>query len=76
VTEFSYLRELLDCKVKKTVEGLPHTAEGYNCAVSILKDSFGKEGDIVNAYVQELLDLSHIPTPNARKIHEFYDKLS
>ena len=26
--------------------------------------------------MKELLELPHIPTPNARKIHEFYDKLS
>ena len=37
VTKFSYLRELLDHKVKKAVEGLRHTAEGYNRAVSILR---------------------------------------
>ena len=52
VTKFSYLRELLDHKVKKTLEGLPHTAEGYNRAVSTLKDKFGKEGEIVDAYVK------------------------
>ena len=34
------------------------------------------EGEIVNAYMKESLDLPYIPTPNARKIHEFYDKLS
>ena len=56
VTKLSYLGELLDHKVKKTIERLPHTAEGYNRAVSILKDRFGKEGEIVNAYVKELLD--------------------
>ena len=58
------------------MEGLPHTAEGYNRAVSILKDRFGKEGEIVNAYMKKLLDLPRIPTPNARKMHEFFDKLS
>ena len=34
VTKFTYLRELLDTKVRKTVEALPHSAEGYNRAVS------------------------------------------
>jgi len=38
VTKFAYLRELLDIKVRKSVEALPHSAEGYNRAASILKD--------------------------------------
>ena len=76
VTKFSYLRELLDHRVRKTIEGLPHTAEGYNRAVSILKDRYGNENEIVNAYVKELLDLPYTPTANARKIHEFHERLS
>ena len=42
ITKFSYLRELLDFKVKKTVEALPFTSEGYNRAKSILQEKFGK----------------------------------
>ena len=49
VTKFTYLRELLDAKVRKTVEALPHSAEGYKRAVSILKDRFGKQSEIVKA---------------------------
>ena len=36
VSKFSYLRELLCEKARKTIEALPHTPEGYNRAVSIL----------------------------------------
>ena len=50
VTKFTYLRELLDARVRKTVEALPQTAEGYNRALTILKDRFGKESEIVKAY--------------------------
>lgn len=57
MTKFAYLRELLDFKVRKTVEALPHSAEGYNRAVSILKDRFGKESEIVKAYVKEIIEL-------------------
>jgi len=38
VTKFTYLHELLDARVRKTVEALPQTAEGYNRALSTLKD--------------------------------------
>ncbi|KAL9976251.1 hypothetical protein ACROYT_G013528 [Oculina patagonica] len=64
-----YLRELLDARVRKTVEG-------YNRALSILKDRFGKESEIVKAYVKEILDLPYTPGGNPKIIHEFYEKLS
>ena len=32
LTKFSYLKEFVDLKVRKTIEGLPFTAEGYNRA--------------------------------------------
>ena len=76
VTKFTYLRELLDAKVRKTVEALPHSPEGYNRAVSILKDRFGKESEIVKAYVKEILELPYTPTGNPKRIHEFHDRLS
>ena len=75
VTKFTYLRELLDAKVRKTVEALPHSVEGYNRAVSILKDRFGKQSEIVKAYVKEILELPYNPTGTPKRIYEFHDKL-
>ena len=43
VTKFTNLRELLDVRVRRTVEILPHSAEGYNRAVAIVTDRFGKQ---------------------------------
>ena len=40
ITKFSYLQELLDFKVKRTIEVLPFTSEGYNRAKSILNERF------------------------------------
>lgn len=76
VTKFMGLRELLDAKVRKTVGALPHSAEGYNRAVAILKDRFGKQSEIVKAYVKEILELLYTPTGNPKWIHEFHNKLS
>ena len=67
---------LLCEKATKAIEALPHTSEGYNRAVAILKDRFGKESEIVKAFVKEILDLPNIPTANAKRIHEFYEKLA
>ena len=76
ITKFSYLRELLDFKVKRTIEALPFTAEGYNRAKSILNERFGKESEIVKAYIKEILDLPSISSANPRKIGEFSEKLT
>ena len=57
VSKFSYLKELLCEKARKTIEALPHTAEGYNRATAILKDRFGKECEIVKCFVKEIIEL-------------------
>ena len=67
------MRELLGPKVKRCFEALPFTSEGYNRAKAILKDKYGKEPEIVNSYVKEILELPHITTANPRKIAEFSD---
>lgn len=48
------MRELLDANVRKTVEALPFTSEGYNRAKSILEDKYGKESEIIKAYSRGL----------------------
>ncbi|CAB4002690.1 Hypothetical predicted protein [Paramuricea clavata] len=68
--------ELFDDKVRKAVQALPYSAEGYNRAVAILKERYGKEREIVKAYVKEILELPPVLTANARKIREFYEKLT
>ena len=70
------MRELLDDKVRKAVEALPYSSEGYNRAVAILKERYGKEREIVKAYVKEIFELPPVLTANARKIHEFCEKLT
>ena len=76
VTKFSYLRELLCEKARRAIEALPYTAEGYNRAVVILKDRFGKDSEIIKAYVKEILDLPYTATTNPKKVQEFYEKLA
>lgn len=76
LTKVTYLRELLDDRVRKTIDALSHTAEGYNRAVATLKERFGKESETVKGYVREILDLPYTPTASPKRIHEFFDKLS
>ena len=76
ITKFSYLRELLDSTVKREVEALPFTPEGYNRAKAILLEKYGKESEIVKAYGKEILELPYISSANPRKIKEFSEKLT
>ncbi|XP_028412467.1 uncharacterized protein LOC114535295 [Dendronephthya gigantea] len=76
ITKFTYLRELLAPKIRRCVEALPFSVEGYNRAKSILTDKYGKESAIVNSYVKEILELAYISNANTRKIAEFSEKLS
>ena len=76
ISKLTYLLELLEPKVKRTVEALPFTAEGYNRAKAILEDKYGKQSEIVKCYVKEIVELPYITSANPRKIAEFYEKLS
>jgi hypothetical protein len=43
ITKLSYLKEFVEPKVRKSIDGLPFTVEGYNRAKSILEERYGKE---------------------------------
>ena len=75
LTKFSYLKEFVDVKVRKTIDRLPFTAEGYTRVRSILMDHYGKESEIVKVYVQNTLDLPRIKGTNPQKIYQFYEQL-
>ena len=57
VTKFACLKSFLDPKVKKSIEGLPFSNEGYNRAKPILLDKHGKDSEIIKAYTRQIFDL-------------------
>ena len=75
VAKFSYLKELLLPKVRVHIEGLPFTTEGYERAKHILKSTYGKSSEVINAYVQNLTSLPVIKGANSSKVHDFHAKL-
>ena len=76
ITKFTYLLELLEPNVKRSVESLPFTPEGYNRAKTILETKYGKESEIEKCFVKEILDLPTISGTDPRKIAEFCEKLT
>ena len=75
VTKYSYLKELVDPKIRKEIDGLPFSSEGYERAKNILKRKYGKPSKVVNAHVENIMSLPTINGSQPNKIHEFYEKL-
>ena len=56
ITKFSYLKEFVVPKVRKSIDGLPFTPEGYRGkAKSILKERYGNDGEVEKAYAKDIL---------------------
>ena len=75
VTKFAYLNELVISKVRTEIDRLPFTTEGYERAKNILTSEYRRDNEIVNAYIQSIMELSVITETRPTKIHDFYKKL-
>jgi len=75
IRKFTYLKEILEPHVRSSIDGLLFTAEGYERAKNMLKTKYGKESEIVNAYISGIMSLPTIHGTNPNKILEFYEKL-
>ena len=75
VTKFAYLKELVEARVRKGIDCLPFTTEGYERTKSVLKSNYGKMSEIVNAYIENILALPFISGTQPAKVHDFYEAL-
>ena len=75
LTKFSYLKELVEPKVRNLIDGLPFTEEGYIKAKELLVKRYGNTSDVVGAYVRNILELPTVKERDVKKIHAFYETL-
>ena len=75
VTKFACLKELIEPRVRKGIDGLPFTTEGCERTKRILKSNYGKMSEIVNAYIENILALPFISGTQPAKVHDFYEAL-
>ena len=75
VSKFAYLKELVEPKVRVSIDGLPFTTEGYAGAKNILQTEYGKQSEIVNAYISNIMGLPVITSAHPKQVDEFYKKL-
>ena len=75
VTKYSYLKELVDPKIRTEIDGLPYSSEGYERAKNILARKYSQTSEVVNAYVENIMSLPTIGGTQPARIHDFYEKL-
>lgn len=71
VTKFAYLQELLEPKARVDIDGLPLNTEGYEKAKNIIKVEYGKTSEVVNAYVNNILQLPTVTNADPNKVNSF-----
>ena len=69
------LKELVESKVTADIDGLPLNSEGYERAKNILKGEYGKTGEIINAYVHNILEFPIVTSPDPKRVKAFYKTL-
>ena len=65
----------MDPKVRTSIDALPFSSEGYLRAKNILTTKYGKESEIINAHVSNIMSLPTIHGANPTKILVFYETL-
>ena len=69
------MKELVEPRIGTDIDGLPLITEGYSRAKAILSGEYGKTSKIVNAYVQNILELPVVKDANPNEIDKFYKTL-
>ena len=73
VTKFAYLKELVKPRVRKGIDSLPFTSEGYERAKNFLQTNYGQTSEIINAYAENIQGLPVISGTHPAKIHDFFE---
>ena len=73
IEKFTYLRSLLDKTALQAIEGFFLTAENYTAAWRLLNERFGNEQISISSYMNKILNISPVYSPNVRSFRELYD---
>ena len=74
--KFGYLLESVIPKVRDIIANLKPSSVGYKMAWDRLKKEYGQTKVVVNAHLDEIINLPTVRGTNHGKVQEFYDKLS
>ncbi|VDI51319.1 Hypothetical predicted protein [Mytilus galloprovincialis] len=74
IQKFSYLKSQVHSEAAQCISGLSLSNANYEHAIILLKERYGQTQTIINAYMQNLLELTH-PSLTPQSIRAFYDKM-
>ena len=74
--KFGYLLESVIPKVRNRIANLKPSSVGHKMAWDRLKKEYGQTKVVVNAHLDEIINLPTVRGTNHGKVQEFYDKLS
>ena len=74
--KFGYLLESVGSKVRDRIANLKPGTVGYKTAWDRLKKGYGQTKVVVNAHMDEILNLFPVKGSNYVRVQEFYEKLS
>ena len=74
--KFGYLLESVGPKVRDRIANLKPGTVGYKTAWERLKKEYGQTKVVVNAHMDEVINLTPVRGSNYSKVQEFYEKLS
>ena len=76
IDKFTYLQRALSSTARNCISGLMLTKENYASAVDMLKQRFGNEQALLNAYIDSFVQLPKVKSMNrVAELRQVYDKL-
>ena len=61
--------------MRKEIDGLPFTSEGYERAKNIPQTNYGQTSEIIHAYAENIQVLPVISGTHPSKIHDFFETI-
>ena len=74
--KFGYLLESVSSKVRDRIANLKPGTVGYKTAWDRLKKEYGQTKVVMNAHIEEIINLFLVKGSNYFRVQEFYEKLS
>ena len=74
--KFGYLLESVVPKVRDRISNLKPSTLGYKMAWDRLKQEYGQTKSVINAHLDEIINLAAVKGSSYEKVQEFYEKLS
>ena len=61
IAKFAYLKEYIVPRVRKLIDSLPFTEEGYEMAKEMLKEKYGDENEILTLHIKQIMNFLTLP---------------